>query len=84
MPGSQKASYTLELDEQLGKLIKAHRHCWYDCYKTEQGLIFRDNEANELKLYLPNYKGFHIFDSKVNRVPDTTYLIEVHIVDLRL
>ena len=52
MPSYQKASYSLELDEPLGKWLKAHRHCWYDCYKTEEGLIYRDSEINELKSML--------------------------------
>ena len=65
----QRATYSMELDKPLGKWINAPRATWWPCYKTEAGIIFRDEESNELQLFEGDAMGFHTFQEVVDQVP---------------
>ena len=61
VPQYQKASYSLELDKPLGDWLKVRRHSWYDCYRTENSLVYREDQGNELREFTPDENGLYNF-----------------------
>ena len=61
-----------------------HRHSWYNCYRTRDSLVYRENEGNELKEFKPDKTGLFRFVQVLKEVPTESHPIAVQKIDQRL
>lgn len=75
-PPYHHPTHSLDLDCKLGKWFDVPRNTWYAAYRTESGVIWRDEEDGSMYQMKPSLvKGFHHIDHSIRALPVNSHPI---------
>ena len=83
-PPYHHPSHSLDLDYCLGKWFEVPRNTWYNVYRLESTVFWRNEEDGSLHQMRPSpVRGFHHLDRQVHELPLDCHPIRFHQMDGR-
>ena len=81
---NQSAERGMDLDRHLGRWFEVPRHTWFGCYKTKEGIIYREGEGDQLQHFRSIGAGFYSYEKEINELPVASFPISARRVDQKL
>jgi hypothetical protein len=73
----------MELDKPLGEWLSVERNTYWECYRTESTIIFREDEGETLQEFKGDSSGFFTYSGEIDAVPIKSHPIVCQRIDQR-
>ncbi|KAL7554122.1 hypothetical protein ACHAWF_018192 [Thalassiosira exigua] len=81
---NQPAERGIDLGKHLGSRFEVPMHTWFGCYKSKEGLIYREGKGDQLQLFKSIGSGFYSYDKEIDKLPLSTFPISARGVAQKL